>query len=66
MKTLYTILSLSALFLLGSCGGTSRFSADYDDIYFSAKKDKNETSKTNETTITSISKNDEVVAGTKM
>ena len=65
MKNLYKILSLSALVLLSACGGTSRFSADYDDIYFSAKKDKHETNQSNETTITSISKNDEVITGTK-
>ena len=64
MKTLYSILAILALFSLISCGGTSRFSADYDDIYYSAKKDKNET-ETTDNTITSITKNNEVNTGTK-
>jgi len=64
MKTLYTILSLFILLAIASCGGTSRFSADYDDIYFSAKKEKSNT-ETTDNTITSISKNNEVINGTK-
>ena len=46
MKTILYIQAIILSVLISSCG-TTKFSADYDDLYYSAKKDKISTSNQN-------------------
>ncbi len=59
MKYLHLLLSMLMILALASCGGVSKYAADYDDIYYSNRKNNKVVSKNAENK--AVKKNEEVV-----